>query len=193
MTETTLYENLLDIEPPWRVRDVRLALDQGDVEVGVEFAGETLVCPACGATCPGYDRRPWVWRHAVHGAVRGNGDRLAEGSELHGGGAAVPAELELGGGDPGTGGSAGAVTAPGGRGDGHRVVETVVPTPARVRAGRQRPDDCRSRGCCTWRTAAAARPWTATATRWAERMWRRWYGWVGDSRSPRAHERRSRG
>ena len=34
MTETTLYGNPLDIEPPWRVRDVRLALDQGDVEVG---------------------------------------------------------------------------------------------------------------------------------------------------------------
>ena len=25
--------------------------------------GETLVCPACGAACPGYDRRPRVWRH----------------------------------------------------------------------------------------------------------------------------------
>ncbi|MCY3837255.1 MAG: transposase family protein, partial [Gammaproteobacteria bacterium] len=63
MTETTLYEKLLGIERPWRVRDVRLALEQGDVEVGVEFAGETLVCPACGAACPGYDRRPRVWRH----------------------------------------------------------------------------------------------------------------------------------
>ena len=50
MTETTLYEKLLGIERPWRVRDVRLALDQGDVEVGVEFAGETLVCPTCGDT-----------------------------------------------------------------------------------------------------------------------------------------------
>ena len=65
MTETTLYEKLLGIERPWRVRDVRLALEQGDVEVGVEFAGETLVCPACGAGCPGYDRRPREWRHIV--------------------------------------------------------------------------------------------------------------------------------
>ena len=63
MTETTLYEKLLGIERPWRVRDVRLALEQGDVEVGVEFEGDTLVCPACGAACPGYDRRPRVWRH----------------------------------------------------------------------------------------------------------------------------------
>ena len=36
---------------------------QGDVEVGVQFVGETLVCPACGAACPGYDRRPRMWRH----------------------------------------------------------------------------------------------------------------------------------
>ena len=63
MTETTLYERLLGIEHPWRVRDVRLALEQGDVEIGVEFVGETLVCPACGAACPGYDRRPRRWRH----------------------------------------------------------------------------------------------------------------------------------
>ena len=63
MTETTLYERLLGIAHPWRVHDVRLALEQGDVEVGVEFVGDTLVCPACGAPCPGYDRRPRVWRH----------------------------------------------------------------------------------------------------------------------------------
>ena len=42
MTETTLYEKLLGIERPWRVRGVRLALDQGDVEVRVEFAGDWL-------------------------------------------------------------------------------------------------------------------------------------------------------
>ena len=29
----------------------------------MEFAGETLVCPACGAACPGYDRRRREWRH----------------------------------------------------------------------------------------------------------------------------------
>ena len=63
MRETTFYERLLGIERPWRVHDVRLALEQGDVEVGVQFVGETLVCPACGAACPGYDRRPRMWRH----------------------------------------------------------------------------------------------------------------------------------
>ena len=63
MTETTLYERLLGIERPWRVHGVRLALEEGDVEVGVEFVGERLLCPACGAACPGYDRRPRLWRH----------------------------------------------------------------------------------------------------------------------------------
>ena len=53
----------MGIERPWRVRDVRLALEVGDVEVGVEFAEETLVCTACGPACAGYDRRPRVWRH----------------------------------------------------------------------------------------------------------------------------------
>ena len=63
MRETTFYERLLGIERPWRVHDVRLALEQGDVEVGVEFVGETLVYPTCGAACPGYDRWPRTWRH----------------------------------------------------------------------------------------------------------------------------------
>ena len=45
------------------VCDVRLALEQDDVEVGVEFVGEALVCPACGAACLGYDRRRRTWRH----------------------------------------------------------------------------------------------------------------------------------
>ena len=63
MTTTTLYEKLLGIERPWHVRDVRLALEQGDVEVGVGIAGEMLVSPMCGASCPGYDRSPRVKRH----------------------------------------------------------------------------------------------------------------------------------
>lgn len=41
-TRTTLYERLMGIERPWRVCDMRLALKQGAVEVGVEFVGETL-------------------------------------------------------------------------------------------------------------------------------------------------------
>ena len=78
---------------------------------------------------------------ALHGAVRGDGDRLAEGGELLGGGAAVPVELGPGGRNPATGGSAGVVPAPDGRGAGGRRGRDVVPAAARVRDGRQRPDD----------------------------------------------------
>ena len=167
MTETTLYERLLGIERPWRVHDVRLALERGDVEVGVELVGETLVCPACGAACPGYDRRRRVWRHldtmqyrtlvraevprvrcaehgvqqvpvpvggcagTLHSAVRGDGDRLAEGGELRGGGPPVPVELGPGGGNPGAGGAAGAVAARGGRGAAGGRRRDVLSTAAR--------------------------------------------------------------
>ena len=78
---------------------------------------------------------------AVHGPVRSDGDRLAEGGELRGRGAAVPVELGPGGGDPGTGGSTGFVAAPGGGCAGGRGGRDVVPTAARVRDGRQRPHD----------------------------------------------------
>ena len=39
-----LRGNLL--QRPWRVRDVRLALEQGDGEMGVGFVDESLACPA---------------------------------------------------------------------------------------------------------------------------------------------------
>ena len=52
---------------------------------------------------------------ALHGAVRGDGDRLAGGRELRGGGPAVSVELGPGVGDPGTGRAAGTVAARGGR------------------------------------------------------------------------------
>ena len=34
MRETTFYERLLGIERPWRMHDVRLALEQGDIVNG---------------------------------------------------------------------------------------------------------------------------------------------------------------
>ena len=53
---------------------------------------------------------------ALHGPVRSDGDRLAEGGQLRRRGAAVPVELRPSDRDPGTGGSAGVVAVPGGRG-----------------------------------------------------------------------------
>ena len=63
MSDTTLYERLLGIEHPWRVSEVRLTLKAGAVEIDLEHVGDELVCPTCGAGCPGYDRRPRRWRH----------------------------------------------------------------------------------------------------------------------------------
>ena len=63
MSDTTLYERLLGIEHPWRVSAVRLALEAGRVEIDIKHVGDELVCPTCGADCPGYDRRPRQWRH----------------------------------------------------------------------------------------------------------------------------------
>lgn len=64
MQDRKLYEQLLAIHRPWRVRDVELQLDAGDVMVFVEHAsGERLVCPTCGEVSPGYDTRQRRWRH----------------------------------------------------------------------------------------------------------------------------------
>ena len=50
--------------PPWRVRDVELALEQGEVRIFVEVGSRAeLRCPSCGAACPGYDARERRWRH----------------------------------------------------------------------------------------------------------------------------------
>ena len=53
MTDTTLYERLLGVEHPWQVFEVRLALEAGRVEIDIEHVGDALVCPTCGAGCPG--------------------------------------------------------------------------------------------------------------------------------------------
>jgi transposase len=64
MQDRKLYEQLLAIHRPWRVRDVELQPDEGDVMVFVEHAsGERLVCPTCGGASPGYDTRQRRWRH----------------------------------------------------------------------------------------------------------------------------------
>lgn len=64
MQDRKLYEQLLGIHRPWRVQDVDLQLDTGDVVVFVEhMPGERLMCPTCGEPSPGYDTRQRRWRH----------------------------------------------------------------------------------------------------------------------------------
>ena len=63
MNDKQLYAQILGISSPWKVTDVSLALADGKVEVFVSGGAGALVCPECGASCPGYDRRERRWRH----------------------------------------------------------------------------------------------------------------------------------
>ncbi len=46
MRDKDLYARILNIEAPWRVADVELNLEQGEVVVHVEHDGEALTLPA---------------------------------------------------------------------------------------------------------------------------------------------------
>ena len=64
MRDRGVWRDLLGLEPPWRVRDVDLALDEGEVRIFVEVGGSgKLRCPQCEQGCPGYDTRERRWRH----------------------------------------------------------------------------------------------------------------------------------
>lgn len=73
MTSARTFEKLLGMEPPWRVLEVVLRMDEphpgrggpvvgGTVEIHVAHQGATR-CPECGSPCPGYDSRHRRWRH----------------------------------------------------------------------------------------------------------------------------------
>jgi len=64
MRDREMYAKLLGVEAPWKVKDVDLRLDEGEVEVVLEHAGSSkLACPVCAAKCRGYDMRRRQWRH----------------------------------------------------------------------------------------------------------------------------------
>ena len=65
MRDIDLYRTLLDIEPPWGIRQVTMDESKQTVTVDVELRpGATLVCPQCKQTsCCVYDLRPRTWRH----------------------------------------------------------------------------------------------------------------------------------
>lgn len=64
MRDRRVWRDLLGLEAPWRVRDVELALSEGEVRIFVEVErGAKLRCPRCGMECPGYDARERRWRH----------------------------------------------------------------------------------------------------------------------------------
>lgn len=63
MRDRDLYARILGIEAPWRVADVDLDLQQGEVVVHVEHAGGPVHCPECGQAARQYDTRQRRWRH----------------------------------------------------------------------------------------------------------------------------------
>ena len=64
MRDKDLYTQILGINPPWKVIDVVLSVESGEVRVFIEQRSGTVhQCPKCGVECPGYDRRQRSWRH----------------------------------------------------------------------------------------------------------------------------------
>jgi transposase len=64
MRDKDLYTQILGINPPWKVTDVELSVDSGEVKVFIEQRSRTAhQCSKCGVECPGYHRRQRFWRH----------------------------------------------------------------------------------------------------------------------------------
>lgn len=63
MRDKDLYAKILGIESPWRVTDVDLDLEKGEVVVHLGNEEKRPACPECGKPCRGYDRRARRWRH----------------------------------------------------------------------------------------------------------------------------------
>ena len=64
MRDRKLYAQILGIQSPWKVKDVELKLEGGEVRVTVvHAAAASLRCPCCGKSAPGYDTRRRHWRH----------------------------------------------------------------------------------------------------------------------------------
>lgn len=63
MQDRQLYAQILGIETPWKVEDVELDREGGEVRVFVVWGSGRLECAECGARCPRHDTRRRSWRH----------------------------------------------------------------------------------------------------------------------------------
>lgn len=63
MHDKDLYARILGIQLPWRVADVELQLEAGEVRIKLSSEPDALRCPSCGRSAPGYDTRERRWRH----------------------------------------------------------------------------------------------------------------------------------
>ena len=64
MRDKELYKQIMGIQTPWKVTDVELSVDAGEVRVHIkQEAGTQQICPHCGTHCSGYDKHQRKWRH----------------------------------------------------------------------------------------------------------------------------------
>ena len=65
MQDRQLYAQILGIRSPWRVQNVELRLDEGEVHIYLGHReGLRWDCPQCGQECALYDHQPArCWRH----------------------------------------------------------------------------------------------------------------------------------
>ncbi len=63
MKDTKMYEELLGLESPWRVREVDLRLEQGEVVIHVEPDRQRWGCAECGGRMHVHDYTTRRWRH----------------------------------------------------------------------------------------------------------------------------------
>jgi transposase len=65
MEDTKLFQLALGLAVPWHVTDCKLDLEQGCLNIDVDFIrGSTFACPQCGAKgCGAYDTEQRTWRH----------------------------------------------------------------------------------------------------------------------------------
>lgn len=63
MRDKELYAKILGIESPWRVTEVDLSLEDGEILVHLDNGDKRPPCPECGKLCSGYDTRSRRWRH----------------------------------------------------------------------------------------------------------------------------------
>lgn len=65
MHDKELYYQVLGLVNPWKVKDVRLSLEEQQVEVWIEWPeGQKGLCPGCGKKSIIYDHaEERSWRH----------------------------------------------------------------------------------------------------------------------------------
>lgn len=72
MHDKDIFARILGIQLPWRVTDVTLRIEAGEVPVEVAAESAALRCPTCQGAAPGYDTRTRQWRHldiCQHGTI----------------------------------------------------------------------------------------------------------------------------